>query len=105
MAISDKQAAAISRRKREQAIERDRQFQQRVTGNLMGFEDAKPVQDQVGWAEQAPGSIKGEAHLCFGCSPLKPSATAYVVTKNLLAARMPCRICGLKLEDWDPEKK
>lgn len=103
--MDPKQAAAISRRKRDLAAERDREFQLRKTGNLMDFEDTPPVQDQVGWMDPLPGSVKGQNHHCIECQPAKPDWLAVVVTKNLLAARQPCTICGRPLEKIGSEKK
>lgn len=104
MAISDKQAAAITRRKQAAAFQQEKEFQDRKTGPLMDFQDTPPVKGQVGWAEPLPGSVKGQGHLCLGCQPAKPSLSAIPITRNLLAARQPCFQCGLPLEQT-PEKK
>lgn len=103
--MDPKQAAAIARRKRELAADRDREFQLRKTGNLMDFQDHEPVKDQVGWMDPLPGSVKGQNHHCIECQRSKPDWLAVAVTRNLLAARQPCTICGRPLESIRPKEK
>lgn len=96
--VTERQAAAIRRKKRNEAIDRDEAFQRKVTGPLMGFEDADPVDPStVGWYQPAGWSVKGINHVCRDCQPTRPLGFQ-AVPRNLLAARMPCTRCGKALE-------
>ncbi len=96
-----KQRQAAQRR-----FDQDQAFQQRV-GDLVGLpgltDPEIPDHDVVGWFQRTPGTIRGKGHLCLACSPGRPLGCE-AVTRNLLAATMPCSRCGLVLEQHGKQK-
>lgn len=96
--VTERQAAAIRRRKRDEALDREAGYQRDVAGPLMGFtEDDQVDPSTVGWFQPAGGSVKGQNHVCRDCQPTRPLGFQ-AVPRNLLAARMPCTRCGKPLE-------
>lgn len=97
MAISDRQAAAIRRRKQDVAAEQKQADERRRLG-LVGFQDgAEANPDLVGWSKPSTSTMKGTDHLCIRCHAWQPLGFRPVM-RNLLAARMPCTHCGTVLE-------
>lgn len=99
MAISDRQAAAIARRKRQARVDRDLTAEQARTGHLMGFSDTvASLENVVGWADGWAVSMKGRNHVCIRCQPANPGGTFLAVHRHRLAARSACTQCGTVLE-------
>lgn len=97
MAITDRQAAAIRRRKQDKETDR-RMADERSRMGLLGLDDGPERNpDVVGWFQPAGWTLKGVNHLCLVCEPSQPVGFKAVM-KNLLAARMPCTRCGTCLE-------
>lgn len=98
MAISDRQAAAIRRRKADK--ETDRRLadeRSRLALVLPDMPEPAANPDLVGWAifEDA---LAGDGHQCITCHPTRPSPDFLAVYRFRLAARRPCRTCGAVLE-------
>jgi hypothetical protein len=98
VAISDRQAAAIRRRK--QGVEADRRMaEERARLALVMPAEAEQPQDPdlVGWAYLGKYA-GGEGHQCINCHPTKPGLVFDPVQRFRLAARRPCGTCGAVLE-------
>ncbi len=98
MAISDRQAAAIHRRKRQERFDREQADERRRLALVMPADAEQPTDpDLVGWLLPATDTMKGRGHLCILCHPWRPLGYKPVM-RNLLAARMPCTHCQTVLE-------
>src|SRR4051812_48104856 len=99
MGISDRQRAAITRRKREARVDRDLQAERARLGLVMptAADQVPHDPDLVGWFAKTAGSVRGENHVCIGCRP-DGGLTVHPVYRHMLAATMPCILCGTRLE-------
>jgi len=99
MAISDRQAAAIRRRKQQERFDRDQQAERARLGLVMptSADQVPDDPDLVGWFAKSLTTVKGQNHVCIRCRP-DGGLTVYPVYRNMLAATQPCTLCGTRLE-------
>jgi hypothetical protein len=98
MTLSDRQRAAIRRRRREDAdAAAEDRWTQRV-GEVMGLGFAEPIAPavQVGWYEK--GQVHGGALYCRACAPTQPTPRHSPVFAESHYATLPCSVCGDRLD-------
>ena len=93
-------------RKRQQDAQddRERQAHDDKVGTVFGLTDQIAADNLgfVGWMRRNADSVKGQDHICSGCSPESPGPGFVLVLRYMLAATMKCSRCGTPLEGNGP---